>query len=228
MVEHDIATYWGAARDRIPGSGWDLFGRKGEGEGKGEETRDETRGKRTAGEETVDEKVKVKDNTSGLGFTLHGTNAHNTVHIRSGQYWSRCSAAECAAYEEKLEPALRKGLAYLSENSEETGCLCIRYLRNVTLDQNGAVYHPGDGRETCGAGFFHNLADLERWARAHGSHLRIWGGAMAHYKRFREGRMLRTWHEVSVIGEGDARFEYVNCLGGTGFMGRVSLERESL
>lgn len=66
-------------------------------------------------------------------------------------------------------------------------------------------------KETCGAGFFTSLKDLERWAHTHKSHLKIFNGALAHYKEFGDMRRFRTWHEVSVIREADATFDYVNC-----------------
>ena len=51
---------------------------------------------------------------------------------------------------------------------------------------------------------------------------------MAHYKAFSDNRMFRTWHEVSVIKEGDAMFEYVNCTQGTGVMGAMHLQANDL
>lgn len=198
VVEHDRATYWGAARDRIPESAWDLFPR---------------------GEER---KPGVVTEGDGRGKVLRGTNAANVVHIRSGQWWANCGEEETAAYEGKLEPTLRAGLAYLNAHGGETGCMGIRYLRN---DQS---QHAAQRKETCGAGFFHNLEDLERWSRTHGSHLKIWRGALAHYKAFPENRRLRTWHEVSVIREGEARWEYVNCERKTGVAGSVWLDGENL
>jgi hypothetical protein len=83
-------------------------------------------------------------------------------------------------------------------------------------------------KETCGAGFFANLEDLENWAKTHSSHLAIWRGAMAHYKAFPDNRLFRTWHEVSVIHEGDAKFEYINCTPGTGVMGTSELQVNEL
>ncbi|KAK7185055.1 hypothetical protein DPSP01_002880 [Paraphaeosphaeria sporulosa] len=193
VAEHELATYWGAARDRIPEAGWDLF------------PRPDTGGMRT----------EVGD-VDGRGHVFKGTNKANVVHIRSGQWWENCEDEERGAYEGKLEPTLRAGLSYLNSHREESGCMRIRYLRNGEGDE--------DVRETCGAGFFHNLEDLERWSKTHSSHLKIWRGALAHYKAFPENRRLRTWHEVSVIREGEARWEYMNCKGGTGVMGCVVLE----
>ncbi|KAJ4360928.1 uncharacterized protein N0V89_001497 [Didymosphaeria variabile] len=197
--EHDLATYWGAARDRIPDSANDLFTRPdGAREDKG-----------------------VQEEADGTGKVLSGSNSENVVHIRSGQWWANCSPPETAAYEEKLEPTLRAGLAYLNAHRAETGCMGIRYLRNSpSFSSNPSIKSDEEERkETCGAGFFHNLEDLERWSKTHSSHLKIWRGALAHYKAFPEDRRLRTWHEVSVIKEGDARWEYVNCRAGTGLWG---------
>jgi hypothetical protein len=62
------------------------------------------------------------------------------------------------------------------------------------------------------------MADLETWAARHPSHLAIWAGAIKHGKKFGDKRRFRTWHEVSVLRGGEARFEYVNCVKGTGLM----------
>ena len=72
------------------------------------------------------------------------------------------------------------GMQYLWENSEETGTLGLRFLQNV--DENDKMI-----KETCGAGFFRNWADLEVWSSTHPSHLAIFVGALAH------GRCLSTW-----------------------------------
>jgi hypothetical protein len=116
-------------------------------------------------------------------------------------------------------------LQYLNDNAEETGAMGLRYLRNTDADRPLTDYAR---KETCGAGFFANLEDLENWAKTHSSHLAIWRGAMAHYKAFPDNRLFRTWHEVSVIHEGDARFEYINCTPGTGVMGTSELQVNEL
>jgi hypothetical protein len=181
-IEHTLSAYWGAARDRIPDSAHDLFPRS--------------------------TSTSTAAATEGRGKHLLGTNHANLVHIRSGQYWENCSQIEADAYEQTLEPTLRAGLQYLQRNPTSTGAIGLRYMQNASLpfDPNARQL-----KESCGAGFFSNLEDLERWAHTHVSHLKIYRGAMAHYKQFGEMRRFRTWHEVSVIGEGEAGFEYVNC-----------------
>jgi hypothetical protein len=195
--EHDLSTYWGAARDRIPDSAHDLFPRAAD-------------------------MPRPNPIPNGLGQHLTGTNHANMVHIRSGQYWENCSKEEADSYEQKLEPTLQQGLKYLHEHSMETGALSIQYLRNED------VHYPGGSREerkeSCGAGFFANLEDLEHWAKSHASHLKIYGGALAHYKAFGDERRFRTWHEVCVINEGDAIFEYVNCSPHTGVIASMPLK----
>lgn len=143
------------------------------------------------------------------GKHLVGTNYNNMVHIRSGQYWETCDPDETASYENNLEPTLNKGLQYLWENRSVSGAIGLRYLRNT--DGTNKVL-----KETCGAGFFHNLQNLEDWAKSHPSHLAIYTGAIRHAKKFGEDRKFRTWHEVSVLKGGEASFEYLNCLPGTG------------
>lgn len=195
-TEHTLSAYWGAARDRIPDSAQDLFPHT----------------QHIAHPETVPE---------SMGQYLIGANHANLVHIRSGQFWENCGQQEADAYEQKLEPTLRAGLEYLRMNTKETGAIGIRYLRNGNManEDNG-----GNRKETCGAGFFNNLEDLERWAHTHQSHLKIYRGALSHYKAFGDYRRFRTWHEVCVIRKGDATFEYINCTSGTGAIGLLPLE----
>ncbi|KAM0420653.1 hypothetical protein ACHAPT_011569, partial [Fusarium lateritium] len=197
--EHEFSAYWGAARDRIPASAYDLFPQSAE----------------TAPPTTV---------PRGIGQHLTGTNTENIAHIRSGQFWENCGQEEADAYDRKLEPTLRSGLEYLWENSPETGALGLRYLRNQDVDSPEGRPR----KETCGAGFFTSLETLETWAKTHRSHLAIYRGAMAHYKAFGDRRRLRTWHEVSVLRGGDAQFEYLNCVPKTGVIRGVPLAVEDI
>ncbi|KAH8897514.1 hypothetical protein GQ53DRAFT_510073 [Thozetella sp. PMI_491] len=196
--EHTLATYWGAARDRIPDSAYDLFP--------------------PAKEVSLPESAPV-----GKEQYLVGTNPENLVHIRSGQFWENCGPEEVKAYESKLEPTLLAGLGYLWDNPRETGAYGLRYLRNADpTEPTEPASQPR--KETCGAGFFASLETLEEWAKQHRSHLAIYRGALAHYKVFGDTRRLRTWHEVSVLRAGDARFEYVNCVPRTGVIGCIALD----
>ncbi|VUC29492.1 unnamed protein product [Clonostachys rosea] len=193
--EHELSAYWGAARDRIPDSAHDLFPRNMNG-------------------------TRPNHIPTGFGQHLIGTNQHNLVHIRSGQFWENCGQQEADAYERKLEPTLHEGLQYLWEHPEETESMGVRYLRN----EDNASSNGRPRKETCGVAFFSSLDRLEQWAKTHPSHLAIYRGALTHYKAFGDMRLLRTWHEVSVLKEGDAVFEYVNCAPETGVIQAVELE----
>jgi hypothetical protein len=127
-------------------------------------------------------------------------------------------------YEERLEPTLRKGLSYLWENRAETGSMGLRYLQNVP---NSSPEWAGKSNESCVSGFFRSLTDLEAWAKRHSSHLAIYTGAIRHAKTFGDKRRFRTWHEVSVLMCGDAHFEYLNCLPGTGMIRSITLTEVS-
>ncbi|RSM00860.1 hypothetical protein CDV31_011613 [Fusarium ambrosium] len=197
--EHEFSAYWGAARDRIPSSAYDLFAQSAD----------------TVPPTTV---------PLGIGQYLTGTNTENIAHIRSGQFWENCGQEEADAYDRKLEPTLRSGLEYLWENSPETGALGLRYLRNQDIDSPDERPR----KETCGAGFFTSLETLETWAKSHRSHLAIYRGAMAHYKAFGDRRKMRTWHEVSVLRRGDAKFEYLNCVPKTGVIRGIPLTVEDI
>lgn len=197
---HDLTAYWGAARDRIPASAHDLF---------------------TTNE---DDAVRADDveimSLDGRGKHLVGVNRIHMVHIRSGQFWENCAEQEREAYEKKLEPTLEAGLRYLWQD-RDAGAMGLRYLRNTAPS---ASTPPAKRKETCAAGFFTSLAKLESWAKTHKSHLAIYNGAMRHAKIFGDDRLFRTWHEVGVLKEGEGRFEYVNCTGGTGVIRSLRLE----
>ncbi|KAK7408544.1 hypothetical protein QQX98_009305 [Neonectria punicea] len=201
VAEHSLSAYWGAARDRIPDSANDLF--------------------------TETDTHPPTSVPSGLGQHLVGTNHHNLVHIRSGQFWHNCDAKESAAYEETLEPTLREGLQFLWDNPDEGGAVGLRYLQNQENPLSGV---DNERKESCVAGFFKSLGCLETWAKKHRSHLAIYRGALAHAKAFGDARKFRTWHEVSILKEGDATFEYINCLSDTGVIRFVPLtsKEESL
>lgn len=134
---------------------------------------------------------------------------------------------ESDSYEQKLEPTLRAGLEYLWTHPRGSGALGLRYLRN---DDDEHIHRPdlAHRKETCGAGFFTSLEHLETWAKSHRSHLAIYKGAMLHFKTFGDNRKFRTWHEVSVLREGDAQFEYVNCVPQTGVAANLRLTVEDL
>lgn len=201
-THHMHTGYWGAARDRIPDSAGDLF----------------------EGDITDSSKELSTTNavTKSLGAHITGTNPHNMVHIRSGQFWGNCSDEETDAYLNALEPKLRAGLSHLWSNPKETGSSGVRYLHNIAYalepDTSGDdfISTAHQTKEACVTAFFKNLSDLEGWAARHPSHLAIWAGAIKHGKRFGGERRLRTWHEVSVLKGGEAKFEYVNCVVGTG------------
>lgn len=106
--------------------------------------------------------------------------------VRSGQWWELCEEDERISYESDLQGKLMKGMNYLWDNPEETGTIGLRFLQNLDADGNAI-------KETCGAGFHKNWADLERWSSKHPSHLAIFNGMMAHAKRFGDGRKLMTW-----------------------------------
>ncbi|KAF4456522.1 hypothetical protein F53441_1354 [Fusarium austroafricanum] len=196
--EHELSAYWGAARDRIPSSAYDLF--------------------------PPSNPTPPTSVPPAIGQYLVGTNPENLTHIRSGQFWENCGQQEADSYDKKLEPTLHSGLEYLWENSPETGALGLRYLRN----QDPTVESTRPRKESCGAGFFTNLKALETWVKSHKSHLAIYRGALAHYKTFGDSRKFRTWHEVSVLKKGDARFEYLNCMPETGVIRGLALKAENI
>jgi aldoxime dehydratase len=133
--------------------------------------------------------------------------------IRSGQDWSDTDAAEREMYLNDVEPVLRAGMDFLTTEGRAIGCYANRYLTVVE-----------DGRpveRTFGMGWWHSLADLERWAESHATHVAIFGAAMRYLSTLGPAARLRLYHEVSVVAEGEALFEYVDCRPGTGLLGAL-------
>ncbi|CAM1508939.1 Fc.00g026780.m01.CDS01 [Cosmosporella sp. VM-42] len=106
QVSHEFTGYWGAARDRIPASSHSNF--------------------LPQHPAPIPDFAKHTKNRA-----LRGYNRDVLLHIRSGQYWERCSREEREAYESALEPLLRKGMAYLEDNAAETGDFGLRFMRNI-------------------------------------------------------------------------------------------------
>lgn len=199
---HELTAYWGAGRDRIPSSAHDRF-------------------------PTPEDIPTPKKFPNGYGEHLVGSNYDNMCHIRSGQWWAKCPDDEREAYENGLQGKLMQGMQYLWDHAEETGTIGLRFLQNT--DSTSSASSETRLKETCGAGFFRNWGDLERWSSRHPSHLAIFNGAMAHAKRFGDDRKFMTWHEVWILKAGEARVEYVNCHPDTGLIKWVEMQsREKL
>jgi aldoxime dehydratase len=131
--------------------------------------------------------------------------------IRSGQDWTDTDDAERAMYLDDVEPVLRAGMDFLRSEGAAVGCYANRYLTVVE-----------DGRpveRTFGLSWWRSLADLERWAESHPTHLAIFGAAMRYLSTLGPAARLRLYHEVSVVADGEALFEYVDCRPGTGLLG---------
>ena len=194
-LAHDYTEYWGAGRDRLAASAHDLFALPARS-------------------------MSVGYSQRGFGQRLYGTNYDNMCHIRSGQRWEECGAAEREAYEGDLQKRLMRGMHYLWDNPEETGSIGLRMGQKVMNEQLV--------RETAVMGFHRNYADLEKWSSRHPSHLEIFSGSMKHSKRFGEERKFVTWQEVAILKEGESQFEYVNCDPRTGVIRWVELESQEL
>jgi Haem-containing dehydratase len=234
--EHNLSAYWGAARDRLPESANDLFEMPGTTT---QSTHNDTlHPYETLPNTTSDAAVQPPSPPPrGIGQHLIGTNYDNVVHIRSGQCWNQCASDEAHAYESNLQQSLMKGMEYLWSNPVYTGTLGLRWLRNIGSSSspstpkttNSPLQYPDNAvmkpiNETSGAGFFRNLRDLEVWSSSHPTHKAIFAGAHAHARKWGKERKFMTWHEVSVLKAGEARWEYVNCDPGTGVVRWVEME----
>ncbi|MFG1399889.1 phenylacetaldoxime dehydratase family protein [Roseixanthobacter pseudopolyaromaticivorans] len=138
---------------------------------------------------------------------------HNLAVIRSAAFWGRCDADQVDDYMRDLRAPLLRGMDFLKENGETTGCASLRFQQ--TCDAHGTPM-----LETHALGYFLSLGHLERWAETHPTHEAIFKAAIARYRKYGKANQLRTWHEVFVLPESNAQlFEYINCAPGTGLLG---------
>nr|ANC67873.1 phenylacetaldoxime dehydratase [Xanthobacter autotrophicus] len=103
--------YWGAARDRIPASGWD----------------------RLAGEAVS--LVPLGRTAESRGLRLAIRPPSGLAVIRSGVSWSACGAEQRESFERNVRPKLNAGMEYLRRNPVETGCPALRQV--VLTDNEG-------------------------------------------------------------------------------------------
>jgi hypothetical protein len=94
--------YWGAARDRIPASAYDLF------------------------EPTI-AGIEVDQYTSNEAHRVVQPPTNMAV-IRSGVSWEKCEGEQLRDYQERIKPKLDDGMNYLRDNPCETGCFALRQV----------------------------------------------------------------------------------------------------
>jgi aldoxime dehydratase len=68
----------------------------------------------------------------------------------------------------------------------------------------------GEGRaleKSYGMSWWKSLADLERWAESHPTHLAIFGAAMNYLRKVGAAAKLKLYHEVTVAAASEQYFE---------------------
>lgn len=144
------------------------------------------------------------------GYKIEVTPPHNLCLIRSGQDLRTVRGEERKYYDSHIEPALRKGLAFLASASE-TGCFDSRYMRHCT--QHGETID-----KTFGMQIFLSIGHMLDWAKSHPTHLKIFNEFQAMAEQMQGQFELRLWHEVAVMAQGSASAVYINCNAQTGFL----------
>jgi len=149
--------------------------------------------------------LSLRDDGNGR-VTVHGH--ENLAVIRSGQDWTDTQGEERRVYLEDIEPTLRAGMDFLRDQGAEVGCYSNRYVQHIDADGRPV-------EKSFGISHWRSLADLERWAESHPTHLKIFGIFL---KKVPELPNLRLYHEVSVLDAAAQGYEYINCHPGTGLL----------
>ena len=113
-----------------------------------------------------------------------------------------------------MEPVLREGMDFLRDQGTTIGCYTNRYMRH--LDAAGRPLE-----KTFGLSLWRSLADMERWAESHPTHVAIFGTFMRIVQEMNFQLKLRVYHEVSVLKPDEQDYEYINCHAQTGLMNGV-------
>jgi aldoxime dehydratase len=145
---------------------------------------------------------EVRVSSLGKRATIEASG--NMCVIRTSQDWIGAPAAHRDWYLSEVEPVLHTGADFLRDHRAEAGTFAARYIRETTLD--GA---PLD--RTCVLGYFHSLADLEKWTHTHPTHLAIYEAGMKLIYQFGADLGVRLYHEVTIFPRGQFDAEYVNC-----------------
>ncbi|KQQ62419.1 phenylacetaldoxime dehydratase [Pseudomonas sp. Leaf127] len=138
----------------------------------------------------------------------------NLCLIRSGQDWTGTTGREREMYVNDVQPVLRTGMDFLRDEGQAIGCLNCRLMQALD-SQTGAPVE-----KSFGLVWFNDLANLERWAKTHPTHLAIFGGFMQYVQALNFQVQLRLYHEVAVIPADAQYFEYLNCHPDSGLLSR--------
>lgn len=132
----------------------------------------------------------------------------NVAVIRSGQDWTDTQGEERRVYLEDIEPTLRAGMDFLRDAGPAIGCYSNRYVE--ITDAEGRPIE-----KSFGVSHWRSLAEMERWAESHPTHLNIF---ITFLQLAQNVPNLRLYHEVSVLDPAGQRYEYINCHPQTGLM----------
>jgi aldoxime dehydratase len=135
----------------------------------------------------------------------------NVAVIRSGEDWSDTEGSERTLYLDEMEPVLRQGMDFLRDHGRSIGCYFNRFMLHVGADGKSI-------EKTFGLSFWRSLADLERWAESHPTHVAIFGTFMRIVQELNFQLKLRVYHEVSVLKPDEQDYEYINCHPKTGIL----------
>lgn len=131
--------------------------------------------------------------------------------IRAAFAWEAAEPEEQRVFRDEMYPVYKEGSDYLSEHPLEANCISMRMIDEQREEHDNGV-------QSESLGWFLTLADLERWTHHHPRHQAIMRNIMGYMQRFDFKPRLNLGHEVLVVPQGQAEFEYCNCHPDTGFL----------
>ncbi|MEH6639345.1 MAG: phenylacetaldoxime dehydratase family protein [Porticoccaceae bacterium] len=183
----DEHGYYGGMRDRLPASSYDDL------------------------EPEVASQLTVVNTSDTVGKRIKVNAPGNLNLIRSAQDWSAVQGKERELYLNDVHPILLKGMDYLIKNPLDSGCCYMRFMTEVSADNQRL-------ERTFGMGMFLSIKHLEAWSKSHPTHTRIFDSFIAFAQKVGDQMALNLWHEVSVLPKGAGDFQYLNCHNKTGLI----------
>jgi aldoxime dehydratase len=147
-----------------------------------------------------------------LGRRLTVETPDNICFIREGQAWDGAGAEERKIWLETMEPVVDRWVTMLRDKPQETGCLSLRFCREVDPDSGKVLERQSQ------VAFLLSLRHIEKAARTTHTHLSVKKAFTDMYTEPKFEPQMHIWVEMLITKEGDLATEYVNCHPMTGLL----------
>lgn len=184
--------YWGGYRDRFAASKADLF-----------QPESEIVARPASGKITKGQRIAVQL-PKNICFVREGAETTHISNPREREGWNN-----------RVKPVFDKWIAYLRDNPELSGAICLRDTIEQDLE-TGADFEKHNTLI-----YFTSLRHMERAARTQPSHVALYNTYMGMMTELAEASIIpemMIWAEAHIVSRDSTQIEYVNCHERTGLI----------